>query len=268
MAGGASAVTSARVLQMNAFAKTDVEQRLRLPVFVIRKLAMFELDGLPVDRYLRHSLIIGVRRQCCSKTTSRDRAHARDYAPRFPSRDRKGALRERGSLNHSSLVTYLLTFSCYGSRLHGDEPGSVDPRHNIPGHRLVEPNTERVSSARDRMNQEPYEMDEARRRNVLASILEHCQHRNWRLLAAHVRTNHVHTIVDAPVTPEKVLNELKAYASRMLNKIGLDSPDRRRWSRHGSTRYLWKREDVEAAIVYVADHQGNPMAMYVNEDRW
>ena len=51
-----------RMFQMDAVAETDVEQRLRLPVFMIRKLAMFKLDGLPVDRYLRHSLIIGVRR--------------------------------------------------------------------------------------------------------------------------------------------------------------------------------------------------------------
>ena len=84
----------------------------------------------------------------------------------------------------------------------------------------------------------------------------------------HVRTNHVHVVVEAPVTPERVLIELKAYASRKLNESGLDTSERRRWSRHGSTRYLWQREEVEAAIVYVADHQGNPMAMYVNERRW
>jgi REP element-mobilizing transposase RayT len=118
------------------------------------------------------------------------------------------------------------------------------------------------------MTQEAYEMDEARRLSVLASIREHCEYRRWPLLAVHVRTNHVHVVVDAPVAPEKVLNELKAYASRMLNQAGLDKSDRRRWARHGSTRYLWKREDVEAAIVYVADHQGDPMAMYVNERRW
>jgi hypothetical protein len=84
----------------------------------------------------------------------------------------------------------------------------------------------------------------------------------------HVRTNHVHVVVDAPVAPEKVLNEFKAYASRRLNQIGLDNADRRRWSRHGSTRYLWKREEVESAIGYVADRQGDPMALYVNEGRW
>jgi REP element-mobilizing transposase RayT len=118
------------------------------------------------------------------------------------------------------------------------------------------------------MKQEPYEMDEARRQIVLASVLEHCNFRKWNLLAVHVRTNHVHVIVDAPVAPEKILNELKAYSSRKLNQVGLDSPDLRRWSRHGSTRYLWKREEVEAAVVYVADRQGNPMALCVNERMW
>lgn len=78
----------------------------------------------------------------------------------------------------------------------------------------------------------------------------------------------MHVIVDAPVAPEKILNEFKAYASRRLNLIGLDTPERRRWARHGSTRYLWNRDDVEAAIAYVADGQGNPMAVYVNEGSW
>ena len=118
------------------------------------------------------------------------------------------------------------------------------------------------------MKQEPYEMDETRRLTVLASIREHCQYKSWPLLAAHVRTNHVHVILEATHPPEKILTELKAYASRKLNQVGMDTPDRRRWSRHGSTRYLWKREEVETAIVYVADRQGNPMAMYVNERTW
>ena len=42
------------------------------------------------------------------------------------SRDRKGAV-----------VTYLITFACYGCHLHGDESGSVDREHNLPGSRLV-----------------------------------------------------------------------------------------------------------------------------------
>src|SRR5450432_793107 len=122
-------------------------------------------------------------------------------------------------------MTYLLTFTCYGTRLHGNESGSVDPKHNVPGHRLVEPNHARIVSEQNRMTQEPYEMDESRRQSVLASIRQHCEYRHWPLLAAHVRTNHVHVILETLDPPEKTLNELKAYARRRLNQMGFDGPD-------------------------------------------
>jgi hypothetical protein len=58
------------------------------------------------------------------------------------------------------------------------------------------------------------------------------------------------------------MNDLKSYASRCLNRMGLDEPTRKRWARHGSTRWLGKREDVSAAIRYVVDEQGDPMAVF------
>ncbi len=30
-------------------------------------------------------------------------------------------------------------------------------------------------------------------------------------------------------------------ASRGLNRLGKERPDRKRWARHGSTQWLWKR---------------------------
>ncbi len=61
--------------------------------------------------------------------------------------------------------------------------------------------------------------------------------------------------------------DLKAYASRSLAEQGFDPPDRRRWARHGSTRYLWTAERVEAAIQYVVQEQGEPMAVFEDEER-
>jgi hypothetical protein len=40
------------------------------------------------------------------------------------------------------------------------------------------------------------------------------------------------------------MNEFKSYASRELNQSTSERPDRKRWARHGSTRWLWKDEDV------------------------
>lgn len=159
-------------------------------------------------------------------------------------------------------MTYLITFACYGCHLHGDEVGSVDRKHKLYGSRLVAPDPKRASAQSRRMDQAPYDMDQIRRDTVLAAILERCVDRQWTLLAAHIRTNHVHIVIDADVPPERIMNDLKSYASRCLSRVGLDTPARKRWARHGSTQWLWKPENVSAAIRYVVDEQGDPMAVF------
>ena len=147
------------------------------------------------------------------------------------SRDRKGAV-ELALLP----VTYLITFGCYGCHLHGSESGSVDREHDAPGTPLLEVDSARVLAERERMDQAPYSLDQMCRDAVLEAIQEVCAHRGWGLLAAHVRTTHVHTVVEAEVPPQRVMSDCKAYASRRMNRMGLDEPDRKRWTRHGSTR--------------------------------
>ena len=65
----------------------------------------------------------------------------------------------------------------------------------------------------------------------------------------------MHVIVEAEVPPERIMNELKAYASRELNRLEHGNSNRKRWTRHGSTRWLWKDQDVHDAIRYVVDEQ-------------
>ena len=113
------------------------------------------------------------------------------------------------------------------------------------------------------MNQAPYLLDRDSRAAVLGALREVCRQRGWSLLAAHVRTNHVHVVVEAEVRPEKVMNDFKPYASRGLNRLGRHGSDRKPWARHGSTRWLWKDQDVQDAIRYVVEEQGEPMAVFV-----
>ena len=106
-------------------------------------------------------------------------------------------------------LAYLITFSCYGARLHGDESGSVDRSHNVYGTPLLASNPSRVSSEERRTKQTPYCLDGSRRAIVLAAVVELCAHREWRLLAAHIRTQHVHMVIAAEDAPEKVLEDAK-----------------------------------------------------------
>jgi REP element-mobilizing transposase RayT len=171
--------------------------------------------------------------------------------PPARNRDREGALAS----------AYLITFVCYGSWLPG-QSGAVDRDHNLFGGRWNEADVAKETRAKSRMKQNTYLLDANRREIVLTTLQEVCSHRQWTLLAAHVRSNHVHAVVAADDSPERVMSAFKAYASRTLNRLVPDRPDRRRWARHGSTRYLWNSQMISAAIRYVVCEQGEPMALF------
>ena len=116
------------------------------------------------------------------------------------------------------------------------------------------------------MDESPYHLDQIRRDAVLEAIQEVCAHRGWSLLAAHVRSNHVHTVVEAEVPPERVMSDFKTYASRRLNRMGLDEPKRKRWARHGSTPWLWKPQHISAATQYVVAEQGEAMSAFESHE--
>jgi len=136
----------------------------------------------------------------------------------------------------------------------------------VLGEPLLPPDARRYRTAVERMEQLPYVLDEARRAVVLAAVRGVCDYRGWYLHAVHVRSNHVHVVVTANVKPERVLNDLKAYASRRLNEAQYDGPERKRWARHGSTRYLATEVAVVGAVDYVLRGQGEPMASFPGPD--
>ena len=72
-------------------------------------------------------------------------------------------------------------------------------------------------------------------------------------------------VVEGEARPEMIMSTFKKYASRALNNLGIDEPDRKRWARHGSTRWLFKDADVQEAIRYVVSGQGEPMEFYLAE---
>ena len=96
------------------------------------------------------------------------------------------------------------------------------------------------------MLQDPYLLDEAGRAV------------GWNLLAAHVRSNQYIPSWRPRLYPRESFRE--------LNRLTSDGPERKRWARHGSTRWLWKDEDVRQALQYVIEEQGEPMALFVAEE--
>jgi REP element-mobilizing transposase RayT len=159
-------------------------------------------------------------------------------------------------------LAYFITFTTYGTWLHGRAPGSVDRAHNIPGTPYLPASADVERKMNSAMRQEPYVLDEQRRTIVLRTIREVVAHRRWKLWAVHVRSNHVHVVISAECRPEKVMSDLKAWCSRRLREACNESADRDRWTQHGSTRYLNDDNSFNGAVKYVVDEQGEPMEVY------
>lgn len=143
---------------------------------------------------------------------------------------------------------YLITFTTYGTRMPGNAEGWIDRRRNQYGTPFPPAQPCLEMKLETDLRYPPYELDALRRPLVLAAIQEACAYRDWILEAAHVRTKHNHCVAGAQADPEFVLNTLKSYASRKLNRAGLEPHGTKRWARHGSMKYLWSEADVESAI--------------------
>lgn len=138
----------------------------------------------------------------------------------------------------------------------------MDRENNQYGTPYVQPDPQRKRWAREAMAQPAYVMSPAEREVVCLAFLELAKERGWQLWAAHVRSNHVHIVLSGEGDPDRMMSDLKGRASKNLNSAGFDSAERKRWTRHGSTRHLFSEEKVEERIRYTLDDQGNRMAWY------
>lgn len=180
---------------------------------------------------------------------------ARQEAANTPNRARQEAA-QAPFTNSDGPLAYLITFPTYGKWLHGDSRGSVDRDHNIPGTPMLPPDEKRRRYEDRQLRHKSIVLDAAARAVVQRTVLDVAEHRGWTVHAINVRSNHVHVVVSTDRAPERVMNDLKSWSTRRLIETGILAPGTRVWMRHGSTRYLWKPQEVEAACRYVAEGQG------------
>ncbi len=152
-------------------------------------------------------------------------------------------------------LAYFLTWTCYGTWLHGDRRGSVDDEHNRVGAPWIPADDRRLATAMGLMRTRAVTLSPGARDVVESTIREHCEHAGWHLVAVNARTNHVHAVVGGiTVAPEVAVGQFKSWCTRRLRQAGL-TPDGRVWTRQGSTRYLWTQDDIADAADYVLNRQ-------------
>src|SRR4029079_11570334 len=100
--------------------------------------------------------------------------------------------------------------------LQGDPRGSVSHARTEVEDPLIPHNPSLNAAQRLAMQDSVYVLTEERRALVADAFGETCAAREWTLLAMHVRSNHVHLVIQSRSTPERIMRDLKSYASRRL----------------------------------------------------
>ena len=181
----------------------------------------------------------------------------------------------RRSSNEIEPQVYFITFTCYGTWLHGDPRGSVDREHNLWQTPRLEPDEQREQEEFLLLKHAPVILGARQRSLVHDAIVDVCTHRGWHLHAINIRTNHVHLVVTADRTGKRVLNDVKSYATRKLKQENClpdacmerfadtsrareeaDTPEIRVWTRGGSARPVTTENSLHAAIDYTLNRQG------------
>ena len=165
-------------------------------------------------------------------------------------------------------IAYHITFTTYGSWLHGDKRGSVDKEHNRYGSAFVSPNSGLHQKEQNALKNPPFIIGQRQRKMVLEAILQVCKFHGWLAHAVHVRSNHIHIVVSGREKPEKMMVNFKACATKAIKKCNNEqATSRKYWARHGSTKYIWTKESLASTMRYVRDVQGKIMAFGATDNQ-
>jgi REP element-mobilizing transposase RayT len=163
-----------------------------------------------------------------------------------------------------SPIAYLITFTTYGTWLHGDTRGSVGKENNQYGSAYMESSPALYRKEQRNLKNQPVTLSSKQRDIVLQAILKVCKYKGWFAHAVHVRSNHAHIVVSGEKKPEEMMVSFKTYATRALrNNKNTSKRTIKYWTRHGSTKYLWTKKSLANAIMYVKNEQGRIMAFGV-----
>jgi REP element-mobilizing transposase RayT len=147
-------------------------------------------------------------------------------------------------------ITYFITWTTYGAWLPGDQRGW---RKWKSGEQQPRPLLE--AWCRDRMKEEPVLLNANQRRKVEDVCRRHAEIRGWVLHAISARSNHIHIAVTADAAPEKVRDQFKANATRVLRQQPEPITNDKVWTRGGDTEIVDGDDALEQVVLYITEAQ-------------
>lgn len=150
-----------------------------------------------------------------------------------------------------STPIWHLVWSSYGTWLPGDSRSWFKR-----GEGLKEPSLGLVRYSLRSMKQTPFVLSIDDRRTCLTAIVADARAGGHRLLAANIRSNHVHLLVQSTWSGKALRARFKAISTKALRENGLVQQNRRVWGEGGWQRAMYPGPRAEETFRYVLAGQG------------
>ncbi len=148
-------------------------------------------------------------------------------------------------------LAYHLTWGTYGTRLHGDQRGTVDRSANNYGDPIVgqDGDWQREESSLLRFPPRVLTFDQ---RLFIEQVLPAiCVRGRWTLIVAAAAPDHVHVVLCAEVDGKDIRKWLKRWVSDALSEHWALDPQQVWWAECGSVKWVWNQEYRRQVIGYV-----------------
>jgi REP element-mobilizing transposase RayT len=155
-------------------------------------------------------------------------------------------------------IGYHITFGTYGTRLHGDERGTVDRSENGFGEPIVGADGGWQQVERSRLRFPPRALTVEQRLAVQEIVPQVCVRGGWDHVATAAAPDHVHQFVRATVEGTDVRKWLKRWLSQAISERWPLSPGEVWWAECGSVKWVWTDDYAERVTAYIERQRTTP----------
>jgi hypothetical protein len=158
-------------------------------------------------------------------------------------------------------IAYHITFGTYGTRLHGDERGTVCRSENQPGDPIIGSDPTWWMQERNRLTFDPVYLD--REKMVYAERVapDICVRGKWQYHMGAAGPDHFHILLtpdDPMVEGDAIRKWFKRWLGQEMSKRWPLPDEATWWSEGGSVRWVWTQKYFDNVYGYLARQRATP----------
>src|SRR3954447_20734219 len=148
-------------------------------------------------------------------------------------------------------IAYHITFGTYGTRLHGDERGTVDRSMNKPGDPIIGADPAWWERERERLKFDPVVLRREQMVHAEGVIPTLCTRGGWEYHVGAGGPDHVHVLLTSEAEGDAVRKWLKRWLGEAMSSEWPRPEGATWWAEGGSVKWVWERDYFENIFNYL-----------------